>query len=221
MKAFFKKLIWLFIFAPVIYLAIIWNKLPETVAVHFNLQGEPDRYGNKSELWISSLLLTGMSIGMYFLFANLHRIDPKRYAKDIKDRTFSIGITIIIFLSLIQFLILYSAYKGSIKFESGLIFSCIGLLFAILGNYMYNIKPNYFVGMRLPWTLENEENWKKTHQLAGRLWFGVGIFLAVFCLLLPKTVSFIVFISSTLLISLIPAIYSYRLFVKQKRNNSL
>lgn len=220
MKAAFKKIIWLFVFAPVVYLAIVWNKLPEKVALHFNLQGEPDRFGNKSELWISSLLLTGMSIGLYFLFANLHRIDPKRYAKDNKDRTFSIGITLIIFLSLIQFLIIYSAYKGNIKLESGLIFSCVGILFAILGNYMYNIKPNYFVGMRLPWTLENEDNWKKTHQLAGRLWFGTGIFIAIACLLLPRTASFIVFLSATILITLIPAIYSYRLFVKQKKNNS-
>lgn len=218
MKAILKKVIWLFIFAPVVYLIIIWNKLPEKVALHFDMQGNPDRYGSKNEMWFTAIVLTGISIGCYLLLTNLHRIDPKRYAKEDKGRFLNIGITITIFISLIHFLIVYSALQGSIKFGPGFVLSAIGVLFAILGNYMYNIKPNYFVGIRLPWTLENEENWKKTHQLAGRLWFGAGIILAIVCFLLPGKSALIVFLSGTAVMTLIPAIYSYRLFVKQKRN---
>src|SRR5688572_13125376 len=109
MKAILKKIIWLFIFAPVVYLITIWNKLPEKVALHFDMQGNPDRYGNKNEMWFAAILLTGISIGSYLLLTNLHRIDPKRYAKEDKGRFFNIGIVITIFISLIHFLIVYSS----------------------------------------------------------------------------------------------------------------
>ena len=218
MKKILKKLVWLFILAPIVYLIAVWNKLPETVAMHFDLQGNPDRYGSKNELWFTAALLAGISVGIYLLVTNLHRIDPKRQAKDIKDKSFSIAITVVIFLSAIHFLIIYSSIEGRIKFGPGFIFAAVALLFAVLGNYMYNIKPNYFIGMRLPWTLENEDNWKKTHHLAGRLWFYAGIVMAVTCLLLPPGMAFIVFLTGTLLITLIPAVYSYRLFAKAKKN---
>jgi uncharacterized membrane protein len=218
MNKILKKLVWLFILAPVVYLITIWKKLPETVAMHFDLNGNPDRYGSKNELWITAALLAGVSAGVYLLTTNLHRIDPKRHAKDVKDKSFSIAITVVIFLTAIHFLIIYSSIQGRIKFGPGFILSAVALLFAILGNYMYNIKPNYFIGMRLPWTLESEDNWKKTHHLAGRLWFCAGIVMAIVCLLLPPATAFIVFFSGTLLITIIPAVYSYRLFAKAKKN---
>lgn len=213
-----KKIIWLFILAPVVYLIYIWKSLPDQVAMHFDLHGNPDRFGSKNELWFTAALLAGISAGIYLLTTNLHRIDPKRAAREVKDRSFNIAVTVVIFLTGIHFLIIYSSSQGSIKIQPGIIFAAIGLLFATLGNYMYNIKPNYFIGMRLPWTLENENNWKKTHQLAGRLWFVAGIIMAIVCLLIPPAAAFVVFLSGTLLISLIPAVYSYRLFAKEKKN---
>ena len=60
-----------------------------------------------------------------------------------------------------------------------LIFPLIGLLFAFLGNYFKTIKPNYFIGIRTPWTLENEEVWKKTHLIGGKLWFVGGLLMAL------------------------------------------
>lgn len=218
MNKLLKKLVWLFILAPVVYLIIIWKKLPDTVAMHFDLHGNPDRFGSKNELWITAALLGGISAGIYLLITNLHRIDPKRYAKDIKDNSLNIAIAVVIFMSAIHFLIIYSSMQGRITFGPGLILAAVALLFAILGNYMYNIKPNYFIGLRLPWTLESEENWKKTHHLVGRLWFYAGIVMAIACLLLPPVAALIVFLTGTLLITIIPAVYSYRLFAKEKKN---
>ena len=100
----------------------------------------------------------------------------------------------------------------------GLILAGVGLLFAIIGNYLPNLRPNYFAGLRLPWTLENPENWKKTHALAGKLWFAGGLLLAVICLLMPDKIALIFFFVVTAIIIIIPCIYSYRLFKKQKEN---
>jgi len=90
----------------------------------------------------------------------------------------------------------------------------VGLLFAVLGNYMYNIKPNYFAGIRLPWTLHNDENWKKTHLLGGKLMFAGGLLIAVLCLFTPLVLSMIILFAILSLIILITCIYSYKLYKK-------
>jgi uncharacterized membrane protein len=211
-----KKIVWPIIVLPAVYLAVIWKYLPEKIAMHFDLRGNADRFGSKHELLTAIIILTVMNAAVFLLLTNIYRIDPKKYAAENKSRLTKIGFTISVFLSAVLCLIIYTAYRGSFKFNMGFIFAGVGLLFAFIGNYMHNIKPNYFAGFRLPWTLENEENWRKTHLLAGKLWFGGGLFLAVVCLLLPPVVSIIVFFAVMLTITIIPAVYSYRLYKQQK-----
>ena len=202
---------------PGIYLALVWNRLPEKVAMHFDLSGNPDRFGNKQELVGTVAILAGVSLLVYFLLTNIYRIDPKKYAAENKDRLQRIAFAVIVFLSAIVCIIIYSAVQGNIRFSTGIIFSITGLLFAVIGNYLPNLKPNYFAGLRLPWTLENEDNWRRTHALAGKLWFAGGLFLALACLLLPSLAATAVFFSVTIAITLIPIIYSYRLYRESKK----
>jgi uncharacterized membrane protein len=67
MDKFMKKIVWLFIIAPAIYLAIVWNTLPETIAMHFNLKGDIDRYGSKNELTTMILILIAVNAGRLFI----------------------------------------------------------------------------------------------------------------------------------------------------------
>jgi len=216
MNSMLKKIVWLVMAAPAVYLALVWNKLPERVAVHFDLKGNPDRFGNKSELITTILIIAVVNALVYLLLTNIYRIDPKKYAAENRGRLFKIAFATVVLLSAIMCLIIYSGSMGNIKFGTGLIFSGTGLFFAIIGNYLPNLKPNYFAGLRLPWTLENEENWRKTHLLAGKLWFAGGLLLAVVCLFLPPVASMVVFFTVMITITLIPCIYSYRLFLQQK-----
>lgn len=214
-----SKLVWLFIIAPAIYLAIIWNRLPDTVAMHYDLQGNPDRFGSKKELIGLTAILIGVNILVYFLLTNIYRIDPKKYAADNKDRLRRIAFAVVIFMSALLSLIIYSSTQGNIKLDAGIIFSGTGLLFAVIGNYLPNLKPNYFAGLRLPWTLENADNWRKTHALAGKLWFAGGLFLAAICLFLPTVIAIITFFVVMTVITIIPCVYSYRLYKAQKQNH--
>lgn len=216
MKDILKKTIWLIIAAPAVYLAIIWNQLPEKVAMHFDLQGNPDKYGNRSELVILVIVLIAVNTVVYLALTNVYRIDPKKSAAENKERLQSIALAFAVFLSAVLFLIIYSTRQGSIKIGMGLIFAGVGLLLAIVGNYMANLKPNYFAGLRLPWTLENESNWKKTHLLAGKIFFAGGLLLAVICLFVPPIAAIVIFITVTIAMTVIPCIYSYRLYKKQK-----
>ncbi|MCG2617923.1 SdpI family protein [Terrimonas sp. NA20] len=215
-----KKIIWLFMLAPIVYLFSIWQQLPESVALHFDINGNPDRYGSKKELWGSALLLLGVSIGVYLMITNINRIDPKRYAKEMQDKYDKMAVAIALFLSVIHFFVISSASSGRISFSPGVVFALVSALFAVMGNYMYNIKPNYFIGIRVPWTLESEDNWKKTHHLASRMWFVAGIIMAILTLLLPTTPGMIVFFAGTFLITTIPIIYSYKLFIKERNQKN-
>jgi len=197
---------------PAAYLAIIWNTLPQRVPTHFNIKMEPDRFGDRSELWLTTGIMILVSIGVYFLLTNIHKIDPKRrnVAQTSVFRKLAFGIAL--FVTALNFLIITSA-KGIHSVQSYL-FPLLGLLFAFLGNYMVNIKPNYFAGFRLPWTLADDNNWRKTHQLGGKLWFIGGILIAVVCIFLPAKPAFIFFIAVVPVLIIIPVVYSYKIFRK-------
>lgn len=217
MNSILKKLIWPVIAIPGAYLAWMWNKMPEKVALHFDITGNPDRFGNKSALLVSAIILIAVNIFVFFLLTNIYRIDPKKYAAENKDRLVRIAFAVALFLSGILCLIIYSSVSGGSRFDTKLIFAGTGLLFVVIGNYLPNLKPNYFAGLRLPWTLENEDNWRKTHQLAGKLWFAGGLFLAVICLFLPPVAAIAVFFTVMIVITVIPCVYSFRLYKKMKK----
>lgn len=218
MNTILNKLVWLIVPVPLIYLAIVWNKLPATVALHFGMNGMPDRFGTKNELLTSLVILSGVSLLVYLLLKNIYRVDPKKYAAENKDRLLRIGFATSVFLSAIGCMLVYTSLTGAASFAMGLILAGVGLLFAIIGNYLPNLKPNYFAGLRLPWTLENPDNWKKTHALAGKLWFAGGLFLAVICLLIPDQIALITFFVVTFIITIIPCVYSYKLYKNQNNN---
>jgi len=216
MDKFLKQIVWVIILIPAVYLAIVWKNLPEVLATHFDLRGQPDRLGNKNELIKMSIILIIANAIVYLILTNIYRIDPKRYAAENKSRLQRIGFAVCVFLSGVLCFIIYNASHGKINFSIRLLLAGMGLLFALIGNYMHTIKPNYFAGFRLPWTLENEDNWRQTHLLGGKLWFIGGIAIAVICLILPPTASLVAFYTIMIVVVIIPAVYSYRLYKKQK-----
>ena len=216
MNKLIKITIWLIWATPVVYLGAVWNRLPEKVPLKYDLNGEPLRYGTKSELLIILAILVAVNIAVYFLLVNINRLDPKnKYREENLPRMRRLAFAISIFVSAITCFIIYSSLGSSPKFNAKIIVIAVGLLFTVTGNYMYNIKPNYFAGFRLPWTLENEDNWKKTHLLAGKLWFAGGLLLSLVALFLPGNVVLIFAFAIIGILTIIPAVYSYRLYKNQ------
>jgi uncharacterized membrane protein len=137
---------------PFLYLAYIWNNLPEKVPMHWNAAGEIDRFGDKKELVLMLIMLIGIN---YFIFLIIPAIDPKRKLQNMGNKLKSLRLVLTVFMSVLAIFILYSTQQKSSNPE--LIFVIVGLLFAFLGNYFKTIKPNYFIGIKTPWTLENED----------------------------------------------------------------
>jgi len=214
-----RRLIWLIMLLPLIYLAIVWRYIPQTVPMHFDLNGKADDYGNKNELLMMTAILTGANMLGYIVILNVYKIDPKKYAAQNKERLQKIGFSVSLYLATVSAMIIYVISTNHVNLTMKFVFVAMGLLFALIGNNMYNLKPNYFAGMRLPWTLENEDNWRATHHLAGRLWFFGGFVIALLALLLNQqwgiySTYFVVFV-----LVLIPVIYSYRYYRKSLQKN--
>jgi uncharacterized membrane protein len=206
----FVFFIWLL---PIIYLAFIYPSLPERVAVHFNIEGHPDREGSKKEILFVVGLLTVLSAGLYYLMKWLPKIDPKRNAKTSPSSFKKIGHAVVLLMSCIGVAITYSAVGGQFTFNQ-LMLPTLGLFFAYMGNIMYSIKPNYFAGIRTPWALENEDNWKATHRLAGKLWFVGGIIISISAFFLSPKTAMVFFIAGIAVMTIVPFAYSYLYFKK-------
>ena len=94
-----------------------------------------------------------------------------------------------------------------------------GLLFVLLGNYFRNLKPNYFIGIRTPWTLENESVWKMTHQFSSVLWvIGGTAMLIINIFLTNQSLSWYINIMVMSILVIIPLAYSYLKFRTLNQN---
>lgn len=198
---------------PFIYLAYIWNELPSKVPMHWNIKGEIDRYGDKSELIIIPFLLPLL---VYLIFLVIPKIDPKNKLNKMGNKLQTIKFLLTTFMSLLALFIIYTAKNQSFA-NPNYIVLIIGVLFIILGNYFKTIKPNYFFGIRTPWTLENETVWKSTHKLGGKIWFIGGLLIVLSSLLLEKQTNFTLFIVITAIITIVPVVYSYLKFQNIKK----
>jgi len=198
-------IIWLL---PAVYLLYIFPGLADRVPVHFGLNGTPDRYGSKYEFLAAPFILMGMSMLVYLLMKFLPAIDPKKYVKYGEPVFQKIGVGIVVLMAAINIGIMISATTGVFKADK-LVLPIVGLFFAFMGNVMHTIKPNYFAGLRTPWTLEDNDTWRATHRLAGKLWFVGGLILTAIALLLPAKAGLITFMSIIFVMVIIPVIFSY------------
>jgi len=212
---------WIMVFvaiSPVIYLATIWSNIPAIIPQHYDGHFKPDAYGSKSFLIWPSIFLPALAIGIYFLFKNIHRIDPLRYGSKKNDGLVRLGIGLVVFMTILTYIIILTSAKN-VKILDRVILPFVGLLLAFIGNYMQNLKPNYFAGIRIPWTLSSEQNWRKTHQMAGKLWFWGGLFIALITVVVPASVSEIIMLATVAVLVIIPIRFSFLLF-KQEKNNT-
>jgi uncharacterized membrane protein len=154
---------------------VVWPYAPQRMPTHWNLQGEVDGYGGK---FVGLLLLPLVSLGLYALFLLLPLLDPGRA----NYRSFAaaynvIRIAIMALLASLYAVTVAAALGAGV--DVGMVVSLgIGVLFLVLGNVMGKIRPNWFVGVRTPWTLSSRLSWNKTHRLAGWIFIALGPLLA-------------------------------------------
>ena len=195
---------WVIIMAPFVLVILKWDSFPERIATHWNMQGEVNDYSDKM---FALLLLPSINIMVYVLFGVLPLLDPKRknYAL-FSDKLSAIQIILHLFLTYVTGITLLVALGHALNVLLLVQTGVIGF-FLVFGNYIGNIRHNYFIGIRTPWTLANEQVWNLTHRLAAKIWVFVSLVMLPVCLL-TRNSSWLFFIYIAILV-LTPSIFSY------------
>ncbi len=210
-----KKAILLLSIAGILMNLIFFAFLPDRVPMHFNLKGEVDRFGSKVEFLLLYLIVYLLFLGIYFL---VPLIDPKRRIRLSQPGYSKLFLSFIAAFMVFNFLHFLGARSSS--FKMGLLNFAIGLLMVLTGNYLPTLKPNYFVGIRTPWTLESERVWKKTHRLGGWAFLAGGLLIMISSVL-PPSFRMVFLIAILTIIILILFVFSYIYWVREEKEQAL
>lgn len=192
----------------------IWAypQLPDQVPTHWNLRGEPDGYSSRL---LGAALLPLMILAFTGIAQVLPRIDPRsaNYAKFIRVYWLMIN-GILVLLGAMHAAMLGNALGAPVNI--GRIAPVgVGLLFILLGNYFGQVEPNWFLGIRTPWTLSSDTVWRKTHRTGAWL-FVIGGVLMIACGFLKKTAVYMVFGFTIGLVAVVPIVLSYVLWRREQ-----
>lgn len=191
---------------PVIAGVILYPRLPDSMAIHWGANGAPNGWAGK---WVGAILLPGMLLVIQLLMPFLIKADPKN--KDLNPKVAGMIAWIMPAVSLICSSATLMAGLGmnpNIQITAPLF---VGFIALIIGNYLPKTTRSYTVGIKLPWTLNSEENWRRTHRLGGFLMALAGICMIVSAFFPCRLVVFL----AALGISVItPIVYSYVLYRK-------
>jgi uncharacterized membrane protein len=193
---------------PIFVGVYFWNRLPDVMATHFGVDNTANGFSSKP-FAVFGLPLFCLAIEWVAAFVTSH--DPRR--KNISPKMFTLVLWIVPIISMFCAVIMYPANLG---YELDItLFAEIfmGLLFVIIGNFLPKARQNYTIGIRLPWTLANEENWNRTHRIAGYLWLISGIL--VVALTLCKVLNPGLMIVIIAVIVIVPFFYSFWLHVRK------
>ena len=192
------------ILLPSLVGCVFWNQLPEEIPTHFNLLGQADGYNHKMSAIFG---LPTLMLLMHWLLLFLMIKDPK--SSNISSKIQLLIYWIIPFVSCLSMISIYGASLGYSMMSGILAQIFMGVIMIVIGNYLPKTHRNYIIGIRLPWTLENDENWRKTHRLAGKIWVlgGLLLFLNAFVQLYVYWVFFL----TLFFVVIIPSVYSYQL----------
>lgn len=157
--------------------------LPEQVVTHWGLNGEPDGWSSRTT---AVFILPGFGLGLAVLLTFLPRIDPRRESFPEHAGTWWIlGNGILVFLAVIHIAALGYGLGWPLPIARIVVIG-VGALFVLIGNFMTRMRPNWFMGIRTPWTLSSEIAWRKTHRVGGYGFVGGGVLAILAGLLRPE-----------------------------------
>ncbi|GAB1772453.1 SdpI family protein [Priestia megaterium] len=185
--------------------------LPATMPIHWGVNGEADGFATK----INAMILTvGIMVLIYFIIAFVPRIDPRKENYKYFSKTYNIllnAVLLLFFFVNMSTILQGLGYNVPMSYIAPIM---AGLVFIIIGNYLQRVRSNYFMGIRTPWTLSNENVWKKTHRLSGKIFF-IGGLLILISAFLPDGYKSVIMWGSIVLCVAIPYLYSYVAYKKE------
>lgn len=218
MREYLKKNKWLMVVTSIIILlpilggVLLWDKLPERVPFHWGVDGEVDGWASKP---MAVFGLPPFMLAIQWICILATGLEPK--AKNVTTtKMLGLVLWIIPVLNLFLHVMVYLAAFGRKVDMAAIMPLFMGALFVVMGNYLPKCKQSYTMGIKLPWTLNDEGNWNATHRLAGKIWVAGGL-LTMPCALLSGVWAFIVMMSILVVMCAVPTVYSYRYYKQHKK----
>lgn len=204
---------WILVVLPFAISAYFYDRLPNEMITHWNMQNQPDGYSSKNfACWGIPAFMLGVAMIVNIAFA----CDPKKDNIQKSNAIKQLGRWTVPAIGLLMQTIMIFSNIG-VKLNIGILVGIpIGILLTVAGNYLPKCKPNYTMGIRLPWTLNNETNWRKTHRFSGYVWI-VGGLLMIANAFLQWSWLFFVIIA---LVAISPAVYSFCFYKKMNRKEN-
>jgi len=162
--------------------ARVWPIAPDRVPVHWNPAGEVDRFGGKVEGLLAVPLI---ALAMYVLFLVLPRFDPGRANYERFGGAYAVIRTaILVVLAVVHAVVIAAALSWPVDVARVMAVT-FGGLFAVLGAVLHRVEPNWFVGIRTPWTLSSRRSWDRTHRVGSRVFLAIGLATAALGIVAP------------------------------------
>jgi uncharacterized membrane protein len=202
---------WLAVVADVIVTAVFWPRLPEQVPTHWNIRGEVDAMGGKGQLLIFGPV---MLAGLVVLLEVLRRVDPKLKplapdAPPAEAGSREAVMAVVTWLLLVVHVSILLAATGAPLGGPTLMAVGFAGFQLFLGNLLPRVRPNFFVGIRTPWTISSDTVWRRTHRVAGKLLVAGGVGSLGFIVFAPALVAFPVTVGLLMVALLGPTAASY------------
>lgn len=195
----------LIILLPIAAGLILWDSLPEQIATHWNAQGAADGYSSKAGAVFTLPLVI---LGVHWLSILVTAADPKRAS----GKALLMVFWICPVLSVLIGCVIFATALGAQLPVEKIVPLFLGAMFLVLGNYLPKCEQNYTIGIKVPWALNDAENWNKTHRFAGFVWV-IGGLLVIATSFLG---SLILLFGILLVMSLAPVLYSYCYYKKHQ-----
>ncbi len=198
---------------------LLWDKLPEQLAIHFDINGNPNQYCSKemAVFGVSLILL----LGHWIIVTIMSKQKPERVPNKVFNCTVWTAPAISLFAG-------YLCYGNALLMNVDVPFACfifLGILFLVLGNYLPKVRQNRTTGVRVKWTLESTQNWEHTHRFAGKSMCLCGLLTLILALIKcctqtdPKPLIIIILLLLVGFLSA-PIVYAYLYYKKHNHENN-
>ena len=196
---------------PLVAGAILWNKLPEQLATHFDASGTPDSYSSRgfAVFGIPALLI----LFQWMCAFGCLKFDPK--AENLEGKVMGLVLWICPVISIVMSVIVLGnglGYQVAAEVIAPLL---VGMVIVVIGNWLPKCKQTWTLGIKLPWTLEDEDNWNRTHRFAAPIWVVCGLIIMASSFLPPLRIWLV--LGALAVIMIAPTVYSYRIFRSKKK----
>lgn len=193
---------------PAVIGLLLWNQLPDQIPSHWGINGEIDGWSSKG---FTVFFFPALLLAIHWLCVFASSADPK--SKDYHPKMLQLVLWTCPVLGLVLSALVYTVALGYPLNVEIIMPLLVGLMFIIVGNLLPKCRQSYTMGIKLPWTLANEENWNKTHRFGGKLWVMGGVITMATAFL----GSFWILLGVLIVMVAAPTIYSYALYRKQQK----